>query len=125
MHAPAPARRSARPWVWARPQPSPAPRARRIVRRGSLSCELGHFSNEVATAPFSMHMRKAPNLPSNLRSRKFSRKIPRLPVCVCYFFLFTKKAVSPGGKQIGIKHGAEAHLPDQRCRKAQRKTHVV
>jgi hypothetical protein len=41
------------------------------------------------------------------------------------FFLFTKKTSFSGGKQIGLRHGAEAHLPDQRSRQTQGKTHII
>jgi hypothetical protein len=56
--------------------------------------------------------------------RNFSANFLRSTVCVCYFF-YSRKTSFSGGKQIGLKHGAEAHLSDQRSRQAQEKTHIL
>jgi hypothetical protein len=58
-----------------------------------------------------------------LLTLKFYANFPRSTLRVCYFF-YSRKTSFFGGKQIGFKHGAEAHLPDQRSGQAQRKTHI-
>jgi hypothetical protein len=58
------------------------------------------------------------------RPLKFYANFLRSTRSVCYFF-YSRKTSFLGGKQIGFKHGAEAHLPDQRSGQAQRKTHII